>query len=279
MSAARDRRPPGSALGASRRSHRCAAARRVSSLVQGRSRSRLTRTSRPARGSATHCARKARSACGRVESRGAGRAGWQAAGCPRARRARRRGRARGASAPRPREPRGDERRGEVRAVGDECEQLVAHRARRDAREDRAQRVADAVLALRGREVAGVQLALDAEAHERHRGVDALLYRLRALAWMRSAPSAHCGSGTTRTARLPGPTRAARNIASWPALSASRASATFGARRASSPTCSSVSAVPVRPTVLRAGRPGASRSRRCSARRRSRCRLAPVFSVP
>jgi hypothetical protein len=48
---------------------------------------------------------------------------------------------------------------------------------------------------------------------------------------------------------PAATFAARSIASWPALSASSASATRGARRASSETCASVSAVPIEPTTF------------------------------
>jgi hypothetical protein len=68
-------------------------------------------------------------------------------------------------------------------VVDICDSLVAERNSRELRGGSApthialggmpaktgRRVDDAVLALRGREVAGAQLALDAQAHERHRG--------------------------------------------------------------------------------------------------------------
>ena len=70
-------------------------------------------------------------------------------------------------------------------------------------------------------------------------------------WTRSAGSAPSGSGTTRSSSdRPAATRSARSIASWPALSASSASATVDASFASSPTWSSVSAVPMIPTALR-----------------------------
>ena len=120
-----------------------------------------------------------------------------------------------------------------------------------SRETGPQRRDDRVLALGAREVGAGQLALDAEAHERHRRLDAAAIARAPSAATRSAGSLPAGSGTTRSSSLRrAATRAPRSIASCPAASASSASSTVGARRASSPTCSSVIAVPISPTVLR-----------------------------
>ena len=136
--------------------------------------------------------------------------------------------------------------------GGQREQLVAQRARRTGANTGRSASTTRVLALGALQVPRVQLALDAEAHERHRALDALAHPGRALgSASRSAGSLPAGSGTTRSSsRRPAATSAARIIASWPALSASSASSTTGASRASSPTWSSVSDVPISPTALR-----------------------------
>ena len=151
-----------------------------------------------------------------------------------------------------RQPRRHERRRELGAVGHEADQLLAHRARREVAEHRAQLLDDGVLALGARQIRGGQHALDAEAHERHRRLDALAPSRRRPRPQRDRPDRCPRAAARRAARAcAAPRRArARSIASCPALSASSASRTVGASRASSPTCSSVSAVPISPTVLR-----------------------------
>ena len=68
---------------------------------------------------------------------------------------------------------------------------------------------------------------------------------------RSHGSLSSGSRTTlRSTPRPAAALCARSIASWPERSASKASTTSRARRASSPTCSSVSAVPIEATAFR-----------------------------
>jgi hypothetical protein len=79
-----------------------------------------------------------------------------------------------------RQPRRDERGRQIGPVGHGRHELLAQRARRHRREHRSQRIDDTVLALGGRQVPGVELALHAEADEGHRRLHQPRHRLRAV---------------------------------------------------------------------------------------------------
>ena len=119
-------------------------------------------------------------------------------------------------------------------------------------EHRAQLGQRPVAALGAARVGALEDPLDLEDDERHRAARpgrAAPRRRRA----RSGPPGRCpsGSGTTRSSSSrPAASRAARSIASWPAAVGVETQLEHLTTRSSSPTCSSVSDVPMIPTALR-----------------------------